>query len=79
MFDDERRPIMPTNHLSTARAHQVAIDRAMAPAEQLRQALRMNRTRSESLAAGFPMRHPEWDDAKVRRAVADRILYARTG
>jgi hypothetical protein len=79
MFDYERRPTMSANHLSTARAHQVAIYRAMPPAERLRQALRMNRTMRELLAAGFNMRHPEWDDAKVRRAVADRILYARTG
>ena len=33
----------------------------------------------ELMAVGFRDRHPEWTDLQVKRAVADRILYARTG
>lgn len=39
----------------------------------------MNRTMRDLMAAGFRARHPDWSEAAVRRAVADRILYARTG
>jgi hypothetical protein len=31
------------------------------------------------LAAGFRFRHADWTEDQVRRAVADRILHARTG
>ncbi|MES2691906.1 MAG: hypothetical protein V4773_00445 [Verrucomicrobiota bacterium] len=51
----------------------------MSPQQRLQQALRMNRMMRDLLAAGFRSRHPQWDDSQVRRAVADRILYARTG
>jgi hypothetical protein len=51
----------------------------MAPQQRLQQALRMNRTMRALLAAGFRDRHPTWSEAQVRRAVADRILHARTG
>jgi hypothetical protein len=65
------------DHERAAHAHQVAIYRAMAPQQRLQQALRMNRSMRELLAAGFRSRHPEWTEAQVSRAVADRILYAR--
>ena len=68
-----------TAHARAAHAHQVAIYRAMAPQERLRQALRMNRTMRQLLALGFRQRHPEWSDAQVGKAVAHRILHARTG
>lgn len=67
------------DHPSDAHVRQVAIYRAMTPQQRLEQGLRMNRAMRSLLAAGFRDRHPEWADAKVRRAVADRILHARTG
>jgi hypothetical protein len=67
------------DHERDAHAHQVAIYRAMTPQQRLQQALRMNRTMRELLAAGFRIRHPTWSDIEVRRAVADRILHASTG
>jgi hypothetical protein len=66
-------------HLRTAHERQVAIYRAMTPQERLQQALRMNRTMRELLAAGFRERHPSWTDAQIKRAVAERVLHARTG
>ncbi len=68
-----------TDHLRAAEEKRLEIYRAMEPAERLRQALRMNRSMRELMAAGFRQRHPEWTEAQVRRAVADQILYARTG
>lgn len=67
------------DHQHVAHERQVAIIRAMSPQDRLRQALRMNRSMRDLLAAGFRQRNPQWTDAEVRRAVADRILYARTG
>jgi hypothetical protein len=66
-------------HVRAAHERQVAIYRAMTPEQRLRQALRMNRTMRELLAAGFRERHGSWTDAEVKRAVAERILHARTG
>jgi hypothetical protein len=68
-----------SDHERAARAHQAAIYRAMTPQQRLQQALRMNRTMRELMAAGFRDRQPAWTEAQVRRAVADRILHARTG
>jgi hypothetical protein len=66
-------------HLRVAHARQVAIYRAMTPQQRLVLALQMNRTMRKLMAAGFRDRQPGWTEAQVRRAVADRILYARTG
>jgi hypothetical protein len=66
-------------HEITAHRQQVAIIRAMTPKERMQRALQMNRTSRELLAAGFRHRHPEWAEVQVHRAVAERILYARTG
>ena len=71
--------IAKPEHLIAAYQRQIAIIRAMTPTERLQRALQMNRTSRELLAAGFRHRHPEWAEAQVKRAVADRILYARTG
>lgn len=68
-----------SDHERAAHAHQIAIYRAMTPQQRLQQALRMNRMMRMALAAGFRHRHPEWTEAQVKRAVADRILHARTG
>ncbi len=66
-------------HERAAHAHQAAIYRAMTPQQRIEQALRMNATMRRLLELGFKNRHPDWTDAQIRRAVADRILYARTG
>lgn len=71
--------IAEPEHVTAAHERQLAIVRAMTPTERLQRALQMNRTTQELLAAGFRSRHPEWAEAQVKRAVADRILYARTG
>ena len=67
------------DHERAAHEHQAAIYRAMTPRQRMAQALRMNATMRRLLAHGFQSRHPDWDEARVRRAVAERILYARTG
>ena len=66
------------DHLRLAHERQLAIIRAMTPIQRLQRALEMNRGMRELLAAGFRSRHPEWDELEIGRAVADRILYART-
>jgi hypothetical protein len=70
---------LSSDHEAQAHARQVAIFRAMTPQRRLELALRMNRSMRELMAAGFRQRHPDWSEAEVRRAVADRILHARTG
>ena len=67
------------DHQQIAHDRQVAIYRAMTPAQRLEQALRMNHSMRELLAAGFRERHPAWSEHQIQRAVADRILHARTG
>jgi hypothetical protein len=71
--------VAESEHVRAARVRQVAIYRSMPPQQRLQQALRMNRAMRDLLAAGFRDRHPTWTDTQVRRAVADRILHARTG
>lgn len=62
-----------------AQAHQAAVYRAMTPQQGIALAPRMKANLRRLLASGFQNRHPDWTKAQVRRAVADRILYARTG
>jgi hypothetical protein len=57
----------------------MAIYRSMTPGQRLEQALRMNATMRDLLAAGFRSRNPAWTQEEIGRAVADRILHARTG
>jgi hypothetical protein len=71
------RPPEP-DHLRAAEQRQLEIVRAMTPQQRLQQALGMNRTMRELMAAGFRARHPAWSEAEITRAVADRILHART-
>jgi len=68
-----------SEHARAAHAVQVEIYRAMTPAQRMEQALGMNRSMRELLAAGFRLRQPAWSEAQVKRAVADQILYAATG
>jgi hypothetical protein len=74
---------MPTpaesDHSAQAYARQVAIFRAMTPGQRLGRALQMNAEMRKMLAAGFRARHPGWTQEEIGRAVADRILHARTG
>jgi hypothetical protein len=67
------------DHVQAAEEHQAAIYRAMTPQARMQQAIRMNQNMRRLLAAGFRLRHPEWTEQQVKRAVADRILHARTG
>jgi hypothetical protein len=67
------------DHERAAHAHQAAIYRAMSPQQRLQQALRMNRTMRRLLATGFRLRHADWSEAQVQRAVAESVLHARTG
>lgn len=62
-----------------AHDRQVAIYRAMTPQQRLEQAMRMNQTMRELMAAGFRARNPTWTETEIKQAVAERILYARTG
>jgi hypothetical protein len=72
-------PVVETDHLRMAHERQVAIYRTMTPQQRLEQAARMNQSMRELMAAGFRDRNPTWSEAEVKRAVAERILYARTG
>lgn len=72
-------PVVEADHVRLAHERQVAIYRAMTPQQRLEQAMRMNQSMRELMAAGFRDRNPSWTEAQVRRAVAERILYARTG
>lgn len=75
-----RMPSAPEpDHVRAAHAQQIAIVRAMTPGQRLERAIQMNRTMRELMAAGFRARHPDWSEGRIRRAVADRILHARTG
>jgi hypothetical protein len=67
------------DHEQIAHAIQVAIYRAMTPQQRMQQALRMNRTMRELLSAGYRFRNPGWTEDQLKRAVAERILHARTG
>lgn len=67
------------DHELIAHERQLAIYRAMTPQQRLQQALRMNSSMRKLMAAGFRARQPTWTDEQVKRAVADRILHARTG
>ena len=66
-------------HVIVASEKQRAAIRALTPQQRLEQALRMNRSMRELMAAGIRQRQPEWSEAQIARAVAARILHARTG
>ena len=67
------------DHVHAAHNRQVEIYRAMTPQQRLEQPLRMNLSMRELMAAGFRDRQPAWTEVQIRRRIADRILYARTG
>ncbi len=79
MFRSSMSAPVATDQLRAAEEKRLEIYRAMEPADRLRQALRMNRSMRELMAAGFRQRHPEWTEPQVLRAVAHQILHARTG
>jgi len=66
-------------HERIAHEKQAAIYRNMTPQQRIEQMLRMNQEMRELMAAGFRARHPDWADSQIKKAVAERILYARTG
>lgn len=68
-----------TDKHSEIRALQTQIFRSMTPTRRLAEGMQMNRVMRELLARGFRQRNPAWTDGEIRRAVADRILHARTG
>jgi hypothetical protein len=69
----------PVDHIGDAQARQAAIYRALTPAQRLEQALRMNRQMRSLMDAALHAEHPEWTPEQRRRAIAERILHARTG
>jgi hypothetical protein len=71
--------LVEADHLRAARERQREICRALTPQQRLEQAMRMNQAMRELMAAGFRERNRQWTEAEVARAVAERILYARTG
>ena len=70
---------LEADHERIAREKQAEIYRAMTPRQRLEQAMRMNRSMRRLMAAGFRARNPDWTDTQVKKAVAERILYAHTG
>ena len=50
----------------------------MTPARRLRAAAELFQTAWELKAAGVKMRHPAWDIKRIKKAVRDFFLYARS-
>jgi hypothetical protein len=75
----ERIPVSDAAKNPDIHARQIAIYRSMSPERRLAEGLKMNRMMRELMARGFRQRNPGWSDAEIARAVADRILHARTG
>ncbi|MCX6937506.1 MAG: hypothetical protein NTU80_06335 [Verrucomicrobia bacterium] len=71
--------IETSDHERAARELQAKIYRDMPPRLRIAQALRMNAAMRRLLTTGLQSRHPEWTEPQIRRALAERILYARTG
>ena len=67
------------SHLDEVEARQTAIFRAMSPAQRLSLAVGMFRQMQSLMDAGLRESHPEWTAEQRRRAIAERVLYARTG
>ena len=69
----------PATHLADAQAHQTAIYRRMAPADRLRQAVRLARQMRSLMDAGLRAQHPDWTAEQRKRCISERILHGRTG
>ena len=54
---------------------QIAAYRRMTPAQKLDGLAAMYRFARSLAEAGIRMRHPDWDDAAVERAVREQMLY----
>lgn len=67
------------SHVREADLRQIDIYRRMAPADRLRQAVRLNRQMRSLMDAGLRAQHPEWTGEQRQRRIAERILYGRTG
>ena len=66
-------------HVRIANEKQAAIYRNMTPQRRPKLEMCKYQEMLKLLAVGYRSRHPEWSDAQVKKAVAERILYARTG
>jgi hypothetical protein len=66
------------SHLDEVEARQTAICRAMSPAQRLALAVGMFRQMQSLMDAGLRDAHPDWTAEQRRRAIAERVLYART-
>ena len=66
-------------HIDEVAARQAAIFRAKSPAQRLALAVGMFRQMQSMMDAGLRESHPEWTAEQRRRAIAERVLYARTG
>ena len=72
-------PMGSRSHLEEVAARQTAIFRAMSPAQRLSLAVGMFRQMQSLMDASLRQLHPDWTVEQRCRAVAERVLYARTG
>ena len=68
-----------TEQRDDADTRRAEIYRNMAPADRLRQALRLASEMRSLMDAGLRAEHPELTPEARHRVIAERILYARTG
>ncbi len=66
-------PMTMRDTTDAARREQIASIRRMEPGERVRVAVEMSEDVRRIAAAGARLRHPEWSDASVRRAVLSSI------
>ena len=59
-----------------ARREQVAILKRRTPQERVRMAVSMSMDAREMTRAGIRFRHPDWDEARVRRELLVRLYGA---
>jgi hypothetical protein len=54
---------------------QIRAYRKMTPAEKLDRMAQLYESAQQFFAAGVRMRHPDWSEEQIKRAVRDSILY----
>jgi hypothetical protein len=65
------------SHLEDARARQLAVYRAMTPAQRWAEAVRLTDSMRELKRAYLSARHPAWTEDEVRQAVKRAFMYVR--
>lgn len=65
---------LPADTTPGAHAAQLAAYRAMSPSARVRAALQMSEEARRLALAGERHRHPDWPEARIRRAVAESLL-----